>query len=118
VHVFSALWNFHLVFSSLLSLLFPPSFAQTAGRGFLDWQLYIIQEYCEGGSLFDAIQQRRFHNPKTKLPYLDQVRVLVKREPRNKKTYSGVKVPFMSYYRLVTSCRPPSLHSHALWRKE
>lgn len=27
-----------------------------------DWQMYIVQEYCDGGSLFDAIQQRRFHD--------------------------------------------------------
>jgi hypothetical protein len=29
-------------------------------RGVLDWQLYIIQEYCDGGSLFDAIRAQRF----------------------------------------------------------
>eukprot|EP00955_Chlamydomonas_euryale_P106945 365736-Chlamydomonas_euryale.AAC.13 len=27
-----------------------------SGSGVLDWQMYIIQEYCDGGSLFDAIQ--------------------------------------------------------------
>ena len=34
---------------------------RSAGRGIMDWQLYLIQEYCEGGSLFDAIQGRIFH---------------------------------------------------------
>ena len=30
-------------------------------QGLSDWQLYIIQEYCNGGNLYDAIQKRQSH---------------------------------------------------------
>jgi serine/threonine protein kinase len=42
--------------------------------GVVDWQLYIIQEYCDGGSLFDAIRARRFWDAGTKSPCFSKVR--------------------------------------------
>lgn len=41
---------------------------KSAARGITDWQLYLIQEYCEGGSLFNAIQDKLFHEPKSAAP--------------------------------------------------
>jgi len=45
---------------------------KSTGRGVYDWQLYIIQEFCDGGSLYDAIRARRFWNSGDNSPRLQQ----------------------------------------------
>ncbi|GAX74864.1 hypothetical protein CEUSTIGMA_g2310.t1 [Chlamydomonas eustigma] len=40
---------------------------------FLDWQLFIVQEYCNGGNLLNAIQQRWFWDADTCSPRMEHV---------------------------------------------
>ncbi|PNH01072.1 hypothetical protein TSOC_013058 [Tetrabaena socialis] len=61
----------------------PPSSAGTAsnrggdtimsadGGGIMDWKLYIIQEYCDGGTLRDALDGSRFLDPDTGLGQME-----------------------------------------------
>jgi len=48
-----------------------------SGSGVLDWQMYIIQEYCDGGSLFDAIQEGRFQGDKSASAAMECLRTLI-----------------------------------------
>ena len=38
-----------------------------------EWRLYIVQEFCDGGSLRQAIESRSFLNPATGSPQLEWV---------------------------------------------
>lgn len=40
---------------------------------FADWQLFIIQEYCDGGTLHTAIQEQRFWDKQVGQPLLPQI---------------------------------------------
>jgi len=44
-----------------ISLLLQPQ--HSSGEGISDWQMYLIQEYCDGGNLFRAISTGVFHRP-------------------------------------------------------
>jgi serine/threonine protein kinase len=46
---------------------------QAKGRGLSDWQMHIIMEYCDGGSLQDAIRQNRFYDVTAHIPHLPSV---------------------------------------------
>ncbi|EFJ49343.1 hypothetical protein VOLCADRAFT_104447 [Volvox carteri f. nagariensis] len=48
------------------------------GGSIMDWKLYIIQEYCDGGTLKDALDGSRFTNPETGMSYTETaVRVAI-----------------------------------------
>ena len=36
--------------------------------------VFKIQEYCDGGTLLEAIQKNRFYDSAAKAPFMDQVR--------------------------------------------
>ncbi len=38
-----------------------------------EWRLYIVQEFCDGGSLRQAIEARSFLNPATRMPQMEWV---------------------------------------------
>ncbi|GAX77871.1 hypothetical protein CEUSTIGMA_g5313.t1 [Chlamydomonas eustigma] len=42
-------------------------------RGLLDWQMHIIMDYCEGGSLQEAIRQNRLYDTDARIPQLASV---------------------------------------------
>eukprot|EP00798_Chlamydomonas_sp_ICE-L_P015533 gene15533-21624_t len=45
----------------------------TMPKGLMDWQLYIIQELCERGSLLNAFEEMRFFDTQREIPKLDMV---------------------------------------------
>ncbi|GIL88731.1 hypothetical protein Vretifemale_16581 [Volvox reticuliferus] len=48
------------------------------GGSVMDWKLYIIQEYCDGGTLKDALDGARFTDPDTGMAYKETaVRVAI-----------------------------------------
>ncbi|GAX77870.1 hypothetical protein CEUSTIGMA_g5312.t1 [Chlamydomonas eustigma] len=60
-------------------------------RGLLDWQMHIIMEYCEGGSLKDAISANRFFDNNLNRPMLCQVLELLMQD--DALPYAGASLP-------------------------
>lgn len=80
-----------------------PLSKQDTGNGLKDWQMYIIQEFCAGGSLFEAISQKRFYSEQLRQPLFREI-LGVSREGG-----SGAPPPRASPLPLPLPPLPPSL---------